>query len=127
MIKDTQTLVTLGNEQILNAIRKLNSQEAIRSAESSYNVLDTLVNKHMTMQIEYETGSYDVLPCGPAMTLCNNAFIDLSRKMDDILSASFDESPRGDKERVGALGDNLMLLLSNAMYSLTWVNAKYYK
>ena len=61
------------------------------------------------------------------MTLCNNAFIDLSRKMDDILSASFDESPRGDKERVGALGDNLMLLLSNAMYSLTWVNAKYYK
>ena len=25
------------------------------------------------------------------------------------------------------VGDNLMLLLSNAFYSLSWVNARYYK
>ena len=28
MIKETQTLITLGNQEILNAIRKLNSAEA---------------------------------------------------------------------------------------------------
>lgn len=63
----------------------------------SMNILDVLVTKHMVEKLEYDVGGYDVLPCGQAMTLCNNAFIDLSRKMDDILSASFDESPRGDK------------------------------
>ena len=97
MIRETQTLITLGNEEILNAIRKLNSQEAQRSAMDSMGILDVLVTKHMIQNLEYDVGSYDVLPCGPSMTLCNNAFIDLARKMDDILSASFDESPRGDK------------------------------
>jgi hypothetical protein len=33
MIKETQTLIVLGNQDILNAIRKLNSQEAQRSAQ----------------------------------------------------------------------------------------------
>ncbi|CDW84951.1 UNKNOWN [Stylonychia lemnae] len=127
MIKETQSLVVLGNDKILSAIRKLNSQEAIRSASEAVSILDTLVNKHMSEKIEFDVGGYDVLPCGPAMTLCNNAFIDLTNKMDDILSASFEEQPRGDKERVGAVADNLMMLLSNAMYSLTWLNAQQWK
>lgn len=61
------------------------------------------------------------------MTLCNNAFVDLSKRMDDLLSASFDESPRGDKERVIVVADNLMKLLTNSFYSLTWLNARHYK
>eukprot|EP00347_Sterkiella_histriomuscorum_P014024 403362451 len=127
MIKQTQTLIVLGNEEILNAIRQLNSKEAQRSAMDSMNILDVLVTKHMVDKLEYDVGGYDVLPCGQAMTLCNNAFIDLSKKLDDILSASFEESPRGNQTRVQFVGDGLMLLLSNALYSLSWVNAKYYK
>jgi hypothetical protein len=74
---------------------------------------------------EYELGSYDVLPCGQAMTLCNNAFIDLSNRFEDILSTSFEESPRGDKKRVFKVGDNLIRLIANSFYSLTWLNSKY--
>ena len=90
----------------------------------SMGILDVLVRKHMIEKVEFQYGSYDVLPCGPLMTLCNNAFIDLSNKLDDILSASFDEAPRGDKERVLAVADNLIMLIANSMYSLTWLNAK---
>lgn len=61
------------------------------------------------------------------MTLCNNAFIDLARRLEDILAASFDESPRGDKQRLQTVGDNLMQLLTNSFYSLTWLNARHYK
>lgn len=101
-------MIVLGNEQIMSAIRKLNSQEAQRQAMESMNILDTLVNKHMVQGLEYDVGGYDVLPCGYQMTLCNNAFVDLSKRLDDILSASFDESPRGDKNRVTFVGDTLM-------------------
>ena len=68
-------------------------------------ILDALVRKQMIENIEYQNGAYDALPCGPAMTLCNNAFIELSRRFDDVLSASFEESPRGDKQRVGIVAD----------------------
>ncbi len=74
----------------------------------SINILDSLVEKHMVMGLEYDVGGYDVLPCGPAMTLCNNAFVDLTKRIDDILSASFDEAPKGDKNRVAKVADNLL-------------------
>lgn len=80
----------------------------------------------MINKIEYQYGSYDVLPCGPLMTLCNNAFVDLCNRFDDILSASFEEAPRGDKTRVLAVADNIMMLIANSYYSLTWLNAKQY-
>jgi hypothetical protein len=57
------------------------------------------------------------------MTLCNNAFADVSQRMEDILSSSFDESPRGLKSRVNSLGDKLMTVLANSYYSLSWLNA----
>jgi hypothetical protein len=59
------------------------------------------------------------------MSLCNSAFRDLSDKMEDILSSSFEESPRGDKMRVGRVASNLIQLLANSYYSLAWVNAKF--
>ena len=90
-------------------------------------ILDVLVRKHMIDKIEYQYGSYDVLPCGPLMTLCNNAFVDLCNRFDDLLSASFEESPRGDKKRVRAVADNIMGLIANSYYSLTWLNAKQYE
>lgn len=55
-----------------------------------------------------------------------NAFLDLAGKMEDILSSSFEESPRGDKTRVNSVANNLIKLLTNSFYSLTWVNSKYY-
>ena len=58
------------------------------------------------------------------MTLCNNAFSDLSDRLEDILSSSFEESPRGDKARVNKVAENLIKLLVNSYYSLTWVNSK---
>ena len=61
------------------------------------------------------------------MTLCNNAFIDLARRLDDILSSAFEESPRGDKDRVTAVADPIMQLIANSYYSLTWLNAKHFK
>jgi hypothetical protein len=59
------------------------------------------------------------------MTLCNNAFTDLSDRLEDILSSSFEESPRGDKARVNKVAENLIKLLINSYYSLKWVNSKY--
>jgi hypothetical protein len=79
----------------------------------------------MILKEEYQYGSYQVIPCGPTMTTCNNAFIDLANRFDDILASSFDESPRGDKKRVYVVADNIMQLLANSFYSLTWLNAKY--
>ena len=61
------------------------------------------------------------------MTLCNNAFVDLCNRFEDILSASFEESPRGDKTRVLLVADNIMQLITNSYYSLTWLNSKHYK
>eukprot|EP00347_Sterkiella_histriomuscorum_P003760 403363054 len=127
MIRETQTMITLGNEQILNAIRKLNSQQAQRKVQGAMGILDSLEMKHLISQMSYEDGSYDVLPCGPDMTLCNNAFIDLCNHMDDVLASSFDESPRGDKDRVNFVGDTFMELLSNSLYSLSWLNSAHYK
>jgi hypothetical protein len=92
----------------------------------SYNILNSLVEKHMIQKREYEGGNYETLPCGEAMTLCNNAFVDLASRIDDILAASFDEVPKGDKDRVGKVAERLLLLLSNAFYSITWVNGRYY-
>lgn len=119
--------MVLGNQDILNAISRLDSKEAQRSAMESINILDVLVRKHMIEKVEYQYGGYDVLPCGPMMTLCNNAFVDLSKRLDDILEASFGESPKGDKTRVGLVADNLIELITNSYYSVTWLNAKYYK
>lgn len=51
-----------GNQEIMEAIRKLNSQEAQRSAMESMTILDTLVEKHMVLQLEYEVCNYEVLP-----------------------------------------------------------------
>jgi len=59
------------------------------------------------------------------MTLCNNAFVDLASKIEDILASSFEESPRGDKTRVNYVANNLIRLLTNSYYSLTWINAKF--
>jgi len=80
MIKETQSLVLQGNKEILDAIRKLNLKEALRSAEESYSILNTLVTKHMILKEEYQDGSYQIIPCGPTMTICNNAFIDLANR-----------------------------------------------
>lgn len=80
----------------------------------------------MIDKIDFSYGGYDVLPCGVQMTLCNNAFIDLCNRFDDILSSSFEELPRGDKNRVRSVGDNIMMLITNSFYSLTWLNAKQY-
>ncbi len=60
------------------------------------------------------------------MTICNNAFVDLCNRFEDILASSFDESPRGDKKRVILVADNLMQLISNSYYSITWLNTKNY-
>jgi hypothetical protein len=57
------------------------------------------------------------------MTLCNNAFVDLAQRMEDILSASFEEAPRGDPTRVKTVAGTLMNLLTNSYYSVTWVNS----
>ena len=59
------------------------------------------------------------------MATCNNAFIDLANKFEDILSTSFEVSPRGDKKRLNSVADNMIKLMANSYYSLTWVNAKY--
>lgn len=59
------------------------------------------------------------------MTLCNNAFIDLANHLEDILSSSFEESPRGDVSRIEKVGTNIIKLLTNSLYSVTWVNTKY--
>jgi len=126
MIKETQTLIVLGNQEVLNAIRKLDSAEAQRAAEEAKSILDSLVYKHMVLGQEYEVGNYAALPCGTEMTLCNNAFVELSRRLDDIFGKSFEESPRGDKSRVANVANNLMQLLANSLYSLTWLNAKRY-
>ena len=77
-------------------------------------------------KIDFEIGAYDTLPCGTSMTLCNNAFVDLCNRFEDILSSSFEESPRGDKQRVLQVGDNLIKLMTNSFYALTWLNAKQY-
>jgi len=77
-------------------------------------------------KIDFEVGAYDTLPCGPSMTLCNNAFVDLCNRFEGILSSSFEESPRGDKIRVLQVGDNLIKLMTNSFYALTWLNAKQY-
>jgi hypothetical protein len=61
------------------------------------------------------------------MTLCNNAFVDLSYRIEDLLSSSFEESPRGDKARVKSVAENLIKLLTNSYYSITWLNSKYAK
>jgi hypothetical protein len=42
------------------------------------------------------------------MTDCNNAFVNLASRMEDILSASFEESPRGDPTRVSGVAETLM-------------------
>jgi hypothetical protein len=57
------------------------------------------------------------------MSVCNNAFADLAQRMEDILSSSFDESPRGDKGRVINIANKMMKLLSNSYYSLSYLNA----
>lgn len=101
-------MVQLGNQEILNAIRKLNSQEAQRSAQASISKLKSLVKKHMINKEEYQYGSYQIAPCGPTMTECNNAFTELADRFDDILASSFEESPRGDKKRVFVVADNIM-------------------
>jgi hypothetical protein len=59
------------------------------------------------------------------MTKCNVAFVELSERVEDLLSASFEESPRGDKNRVGNVANNLLMLLANSFYSITWLNAKF--
>jgi hypothetical protein len=81
----------------------------------------------MLDKIDYQYGQYDVLPCGSSMTLCNNAFVDLCNRFEDILTASFEESPRGDKTRVLLVADNIMQLITNSYYSITWLNTKHYK
>ncbi len=81
----------------------------------------------MIDKVNYEVGQYDTLPCGPAMTLCNNAFVDLCFRFEDILASSFEESPRGDKKRVNLVANNLMQLITNSYYSVTWVNIQQYK
>lgn len=58
------------------------------------------------------------------MAECNIAFTDLTDRFDDILKSSFLESPAGDKTRVRKVGENLIKLLSNSYYTLTWLNAK---
>lgn len=58
------------------------------------------------------------------MALCSVAFIDLTDRFDDILKSSFLESPVGDKTRVRKVGENLIKLLANSYYTLTWLNAK---
>ena len=77
--------------------------------------------------MEYDAGQYGVTPCGAMMSGCNDAFIDLANRMEDVLSSSFDVVPRGDKHRMRAVGDGLMRLMQGSFYALTWVNAMYYK
>lgn len=60
------------------------------------------------------------------MTLCNNAFIDMCKHLEDVLSSSFDVTPKGDKDRVNQIGDIFMELISNSFYTLTWLNAIHY-
>lgn len=125
MIRETQTLIALGNQDILNAIRNLNSEEAQRSARGSMTILETLVRKHMIDGHEYDHNDYSAT-CGYAFSNCNIAFIDLCSKFEDILGASHNDVPRGELKRIRAVGDNIMTLLTNSMYSLSWLNAKYY-
>lgn len=54
MIRETQTMIALGNQDILNAIRKLNSDEARRQAQTSMTILETLVRKHLIDGHEYD-------------------------------------------------------------------------
>ncbi|CDW87215.1 UNKNOWN [Stylonychia lemnae] len=127
MIRDTQLLIIEGNEEVMNSIRKLNSQQAIRNVQDALSILDTLEEKHLIQKLDFEHGAYDVSPCGNSMTLCNNAFIKLAKSLDDVLEASFEESPKGEKNRVFNLADNLMQRLMNSFYSITWLNAQQYK
>ena len=127
MIKDTQTLIVQGNQEIISAIKRLNSDEAKRQAMRSITILEALVSKHVEYNIGFQDGGYDSVPCGPAMTDCNNAFLDLCKRLEDIFSTSFNEEPKGDKQRISEIADKLMLLLTNSYYSLTWLNSNYYK
>eukprot|EP00347_Sterkiella_histriomuscorum_P023347 403334993 len=125
-IREIQTMINLGNVEISNAIIMLSSIEAQRQVHSDIQILNSLEIKHIINQLNYEQGSYDVL-CGPDMNLCNNAFIDLCNHLDEILDSSFYESPRGDKDRVNLVGDNLIELLTNSFYTLSWLNSVHYK
>jgi hypothetical protein len=59
-------------------------------------VLNTLLEKHMILQYSFEDGGYEALPCGDKMSICNNAFVELCDRFDDLLGAIFNEAPRGD-------------------------------
>jgi hypothetical protein len=89
-------------------------------------ILETLVRKHMIDGHEYDRQDYSSSPCGTDFTLCNNAFADLSNRLDDILAATHDDVPKGDMRRIRAVGDNFIQLLTNSFYSLSWLNAKLY-
>jgi len=118
-------MISTGNQDILNALRLMDAKSATRSAETSKGILEALNLKFIEEKIEFENGKYDSLPCDTGMVACNNAFIDLANKFEDILSTSFEVSPRGDKTRVTTVADNLIKLMANSYYSVTWVNAKY--
>src|SRR4051812_28477691 len=58
------------------------------------------------------------------MSECNNAFIGLADKVEDILSSSYRMTPMGDKNRVGKVASYLLALLAQSMETLTWLNTK---
>ena len=60
------------------------------------------------------------------MELCNNAFEMVAGHMNDVLGSLFEVSPRGDKNRMQPVADQLMHLLTRAFFSLTWLNTQYY-
>ena len=101
----------------------LNSEQEKRDAQDSMSLLSSLIQKHQITKTEFKWDAYS-RTCGDKMAACNKAFTDLCWRMDRILAASFEESPRGDKNRVKMVADNLILLLTNAFYSVTWANAK---
>ncbi len=52
-------MIQLGNQDILNALRKLNSLDAERSAKTAMSILDSLNTKLVIQKVEYEFGGYD--------------------------------------------------------------------
>lgn len=68
----------------MSAIKKLNYEEALRFGKDDIAILDELVEKHMTLKIDFPYGGYDVT-CGVKMSECNGAFAKLCNKVDDIL------------------------------------------
>ena len=129
MIKETQIQIADGNNRIENAIQQLDYDSVRRDLMMYTSTLKTLVSKHIFDQIPYELDkatTYEVT-CGATITDCNYAFKQVCTLFDELLLKNFKLEPKGDKQRVIDLANDVMDLIVNSYYSVTWLNTNHYK